>query len=100
MKVLELFAGTRSIGKAFEKAGHEVFTIEIDPSFENISWHEDIMKVSAQDILERFGQPDVIWASPPCQSYSVAQFITIEPKTRRQESVRLKQILLNRVTSW
>lgn len=72
MKVLELFAGTRSIGKAFEAYGHEVFTVEIDTGFDNISWHQDVMKIEAKDILERFGRPDVIWASPPCQSYSVA----------------------------
>ena len=72
MKVLELFAGTRSIGKAFEKHGHEVYSIEWSKDFENIDWYEDIGKITAQDILDRFGHPDVIWASPDCTSYSLA----------------------------
>lgn len=72
MKVLELFAGTRSISKAFEEAGHEVFTIEWDKKHPNIDWYADIGTITAQDILEKFGRPDVIWASPDCTSYSVA----------------------------
>ena len=72
MKVLELFAGTRSIGKAFEAAGHEVFSVEWDKKFENIDLYADIMTVTAADILERFGRPDVIWASPDCTTFSIA----------------------------
>jgi hypothetical protein len=72
MKVLELFAGTRSIGKAFEKAGHEVYSIEWDKKHENIDWYADIGSITAADIIERFGRPDIIWASPDCSSYSIA----------------------------
>lgn len=82
MKVLELFAGTRSIGKVFEKRGHEVFSIEWDKDFENIDWYEDISKITAEDIIEKFGHPDVIWASPDCTTYSVAAI----SKHRRRES--------------
>jgi site-specific DNA-cytosine methylase len=72
MKVLELFAGTRSIGKAFEARGHEVFSVEWDKKFENINLYADIGQLTSAEILEKFGKPDVIWASPDCSSYSVA----------------------------
>lgn len=72
MKVLELFAGTRSIGKAFEARGHEVFSVEWDKHFENIDLYADILNVTAKDILEKFGKPDVIWASPDCTTFSIA----------------------------
>lgn len=32
----------------------------------------DISTITAQDILDRFGKPDVIWCSFDCTSYSVA----------------------------
>jgi hypothetical protein len=72
LKILELFAGTRSIGKAFEAAGHEVYSVEWDEKHPNIDWYADIGTITAQDILDRFGRPDVIWASPDCTSYSIA----------------------------
>ena len=72
MKVLELFAGTRSIGKAFEARGHEVYSVEWNKDFEDIDLYADIMTVTAEQILKEFGRPDVIWASPDCTTYSVA----------------------------
>lgn len=72
MKVLELFAGTRSISKAFEAKGHETFCVEWSEDFENIDLCADIMTVTAEDIVKRFGKPDVIWASPDCTTFSIA----------------------------
>lgn len=70
--MLELFAGTRSIGKAFEKRGHEVFSVEWNKDFENIDLYADILTVTADDIIQKFGRPDVIWASPDCTTFSIA----------------------------
>lgn len=72
MNILELFAGTRSIGKVAEARGHGVFSVDWDESFENIDLHADIGTLTAQDILERFGRPDVIWASFDCTTFSIA----------------------------
>ncbi len=70
--MLELFAGTRSISKAFEAKGHEVFTVEWNKDFENINLYADIGTITAEEILQKFGKPDVIWASPDCSTFSVA----------------------------
>lgn len=73
MKVLELFAGTRSISKAFEARGHETYSVEWDKDFENITLHEDINNLTAEMVIEMCGgRPDVIWASPDCTTYSIA----------------------------
>ena len=72
MKVLELFAGTRSVSKAFEIRGHKTFSVEWNKDFENIDLYADRSTITATDIIEKFGYPDVIWASPDCTTYSVS----------------------------
>ena len=89
MKVLELFAGTRSIGKAFEEKRHQVFSVEWDKSFENIGLYKDIYELSAKEILDKFGKPDVIWASPDCSSYSIA---AISHHRKREENGNLAPV--------
>lgn len=87
MRVLELFAGQRCIGKAFQSRGHEVFSIEWDKKHNDISWYEDISKITAQDIIEKFGHPDVIWASPDCTTFSIAAIS--HHRTKNQETGNL-----------
>lgn len=86
---MELFAGTRSIGKAFEASGHEVYSVDWDRRFENINLHADISKLTVQQIWREFGQPDVIWASPDCTTYSIA---AISKHRRRDEDGNLAPV--------
>lgn len=73
MKILELFAGTRSISKAFEKRGHSTYSVEWNKDFENISLYEDVNNLTVKKIIKLCGGiPDVIWASPDCTTYSIA----------------------------
>lgn len=69
---MELFAGLRSISKAFERRGHKTFCVEWDTKFKDIDLYKDIGQLEASEILEKFGRPDVIWASPECTTYSLA----------------------------
>lgn len=68
MRILELFAGSRSIGKEAEQLGFEVYSSDIN-AFKDINYVCDILKF---DVRKVPFIPDVIWASPPCTFFSVA----------------------------
>jgi hypothetical protein len=68
MKLLELFAGSRSVGKAAEKLGYEVFSSDLI-EFEGIHYPISILDFDVKKVPFK---PDVIWASPPCTGFSVA----------------------------
>ena len=68
MKVLELFAGSRSVGKAAEELGMKVFSSDLEP-FEGIDYVTDIREFDPKRVPFK---PDIIWASPPCTGFSVA----------------------------
>ena len=68
MILLELFAWTRSIGKEADKLWFDVFSVELDPQH----WCNMTMSVLDFNGLPDGKIPDVIWASPPCTSFSIA----------------------------
>ena len=68
VKVLELFAGSRSIGKAAESLGYEVYSSDLN-DFEGIDYPIDILEFDTSKVPFK---PDIIWASPPCTYFSVA----------------------------
>lgn len=71
-KVLELFSGTGQLSKAFENmGGYETFTVDWNEAFD-ADLHCDIGNLTAKEILEKFGRPDVIWMAPDCTTYSLA----------------------------
>jgi len=66
--ILELFAGSRSIGKMGERYGHNVFSIDWK-NYDNINLSIDIENLTKDDIPFI---PDMVWASPDCTTYSIA----------------------------
>ena len=86
MKILELFAGSRSFGKVAESKGFEVFSVDWT-AYEDIDLQIDIEKLKASDVPFI---PDVVWASPDCATYSIVaagkhRFPDTKPKTEYAE---------------
>jgi len=75
MKVLELFAGTKSFSKVAEEKGYKTFTIDNNEEF-NPDLCIDILDFDISMLPKEFRNPDIIWASPPCTTFSVASIST------------------------
>lgn len=66
-KVLDLFAGLEGWSAPFRRRGHEVFSVDWDKRFD-VDLHVDIRTLNPRHLPFR---PDVILASPPCESFSM-----------------------------
>ena len=86
VKVLELFAGSRSIGKAAESLGYEVYSSDLN-NFEGIDYPIDILDFDTSKVPFK---PDIIWASPPCTTYSIAAISHHRPQNKPLSDFAIK----------
>jgi hypothetical protein len=76
-RLLELFCGTKSVGRAFEALGWEVVSVDILASFDPTivadikTWDPSVFPV---------GHFAAIHASPPCTEYSAARTTAKRPR--------------------
>ena len=94
MQLLELFAGSRSIGKEAEKLNFNIFSSDIT-NYEKINYVVNILDF---DYLKVPFKPDIIWASPPCTGFSVASIGRNwnYDKTPKTETARIGIELVNK----
>ena len=86
VKVLELFAGSRSIGKAAESLGYKVYSSDLN-EFEGIDYPTDILDFDTTKVPFK---PDIIWASPPCTTYSIAAISHHRPHNKPLSDFAIK----------
>jgi len=67
--MIDLFCGSKSMGNVFEEGGFKVETSDVVEEF-NPTILKDFMDIES---LKGF---DVVWASPPCTTFSVASIST------------------------
>jgi site-specific DNA-cytosine methylase len=85
MKLLELFSGTKSVGKVATLLGYEVVSLDIknaDINTNILNWNYKTYET---------GYFNVIWASPPCTEYSIAKTVGVR-KIEEANEVVLKTL--------
>lgn len=72
MTILELFSGSKSFTNASKLFGAKTFTVDIVPEYEP-DLVADVANLTEADVPFK---PDIVWASPPCTTFSVASIST------------------------
>jgi len=92
MKVLELFCGTKSVGKVCKKKGWEVISVDIDKEFD-----PDICCDIKDFNYKKYaiGYFDIIWCSPPCQYFSLVRLSNIGKWNKEHDKILTREICDN-----
>lgn len=102
MKLVELFAGDRSVGREADKMNYEVFSVDWE-NYDNVNLIMDVEWMRPSDVPFI---PDMVWASFDCTTYSIAACSThrnnsIEPKSEYAHKCdRVNQHVIAMVDHW
>jgi hypothetical protein len=77
LRTLDLFSGTQSITTAFRNSGHEVVSLDMDPRGAPTIC-KNILDWNFRNLPR--GHFDVVWASCPCEQYSIARSNASTPR--------------------
>ena len=90
MRVLELFCGTGSVGKVCEKKGWEVISVDCNNKC-NPTYCCDIQDFDYKQFPNNYF--DIIWASPPCQYFSLCRSSWIGKYVKKHNCILTKEQL-------
>jgi hypothetical protein len=90
MRLLELFSGTGSIGRAFADQGWEVVSLDIDPK-SGATLITDFMNWPYWEYPK--GHFDALWASPVCTMYSCARTTGKTPRDLEGSDRMVQRVL-------
>lgn len=86
MRFLDLFSGAHSVGNFARELGYEVVSLDLHDA----TICCDVLKWNYHEFP--VGHFDVIWASPPCETFSKARLSNINRNGFTRESIELDMI--------